>query len=151
MYKKILLGVDDSENAVRAANKVIEMQRLHGSKVVAFHSVIHHLSEISPGFGFLNGGSGVISLTLHEESIRDGERVLDTVKKLFEENNAKIETRLVFDIPPEDYIKKTIEEENFDLIVLGSKGHHSKLSRALLGTIPDKVINDTVADVLIIQ
>lgn len=151
MYKKILIGIDDSESAIRAAKKVIEMEKLNDSKVVAFHSVIHHLSEISPGFGFINGGSGAISLTIHEDYIKDGERILETFKKLFEDNNATIETRLVFDIAPEEYIKKAIEEEHFDLVVLGSKGHHSKLTRAFLGTVPDKVINNDLSDTLIIK
>ena len=151
MYHKILLGIDDSENAVRATKKILELHKLNNSEVVAFHSVLHHISEMNPNFGFMNPGPGVISLTLHEDYIKDGERVLETVKKLFEENGAKIETRLVFDITPEDYIKKKVEEENFDLVVLGSEGHHSKLTRALMGTIPSRVINDDAIDVLIIK
>ncbi len=70
MYKKILIGVDDSENAIRAAKKVIEIQKLHDSEVVAFHSVIHHLSEMNPGFGYLSSGTGAISLTIHEDYIK---------------------------------------------------------------------------------
>ncbi len=43
------------------------------------------------------------------------------------------------------------EEENFDLVILGCRGKHSKLKRTFLGTIPDKVINNAPCDVLIVR
>ncbi len=44
-----------------------------------------------------------------------------------------------------------MEEENFDLIVLGSKGEHSKLEQIFSGTIAQKVVNDVPCDVLIVR
>ena len=38
MFKKILLGVDISENSMKAVDKVIEIQNETNSEVVLFHS-----------------------------------------------------------------------------------------------------------------
>ncbi|MFX1260436.1 MAG: universal stress protein [Promethearchaeota archaeon] len=151
MYKKILLGMDKSYDAIHAAKKAIEFQKRDNSEVIAFHSVLHHLSELSLNFFNPKGANGDIALTIHKDYIKRGENILEEVEKLFKESNAKVETRLIFDIPPEDYIKNLVEEEGFDLVVLGCKGNHSKLSRLLLGTIPNKVINNVSSDVLVVR
>ena len=65
--------------------------------------------------------------------------------------NQKVETRLIYNTMPEDYIKKIVKEEEFDLVILGCKGDHSKLRRTFLGTVPDKVINEAPCDVLIVR
>ncbi|MBD3193437.1 MAG: hypothetical protein GF317_00160 [Candidatus Lokiarchaeota archaeon] len=149
MYDKILVGMDDSEDAVRAAERAIEIQKKFNSKVIAFHSVLHHLSEISPGY--MNSGGSSISLTIHQDYVNRGRRIIKETEELFKENNAEVETRLVFDIPPEDYIEKTVDEEDIDLVILGCQGQHNKLKRTFVGTVPDKVLNDANCDVLVIR
>ncbi|MFX1601062.1 MAG: universal stress protein [Promethearchaeota archaeon] len=151
MYNKILLGIDKSYDATHGAKKAIEFQKRDNCKVVAFHSVLHHLSEINLNPFSQTGTSGEISLTIHNDYIKRGEDILEEVNNLFKASNAKVETRLIFDVTPEDYIKRMAEEEGFDLVILGCKGHHSKLSSALIGTIPNKVINNVSCDVLIVR
>jgi nucleotide-binding universal stress UspA family protein len=151
LYKKILLGMDQSYNSIHAAKKAIEYQKRDNSEIIGFHSVLHHLSEVNLNPFYPTGEGGSISLTIHKDYIKKGEDILNELKKLFKESNAKVETRLIFDIPPEDYIKKAVEEEGFDLVILGSKGHHLKLSSIVLGTIPNKVIKNVSCDVLVVR
>jgi nucleotide-binding universal stress UspA family protein len=136
---------------MNAAKRALELQKLDGSKVVVFHSVIHHLSEINPSFSLPSSTSGAVSLIIHESYIETGRSILKKVENLFKEANQTVEARLLFDIMPEDYIKKIVEEEKFDLVILGCRGDHSKLKRTFLGTIPDKVINEALCDVLIVR
>jgi nucleotide-binding universal stress UspA family protein len=143
--------MDKSDDAFHAAKKAIEFQKTENCQVVAFHSVLHHLSEMNPNPFSPTGVSVGISYTIHNDYIKRGEDILSEVDKLFKESNEEVETRLIFDIPPEDYIKKMVDEEDFDLIILGCKGHHSKLSRVFLGTVPIKVINNVSSDVLIVR
>jgi nucleotide-binding universal stress UspA family protein len=150
MYDKILIGLDDSDNSRRAAKRLIELQKKFNSEIIAFHSVLHHLSEINPSY--LGGGGGsVISLQIHEDYVNRGRKVLKEAEELFKESGIDIETRLIYDIPPEDYIEKIVEEENINLVVLGCKGSHSKLKRTFVGTVPDKVVNTAGCDVLIVR
>jgi nucleotide-binding universal stress UspA family protein len=136
---------------MNAAKRALELQKLDGSKVVVFHSVIHHLSEINPSFSLPSSTSGAVSLIIHESYIETGRSILKKVENFFKEANQTVEARLLFDIMPEDYIKKIVEEEKFDLVILGCRGDHSKLKRTFLGTIPDKVINEALCDVLIVR
>jgi len=150
MYEKILIGLDDSENSYRAVKHVIELQKKFNSEVIAFHSVLHHLSEVNPSYIGAGGGS-VISLQIHEDYVNRGRKILKKVEELFKESGTDVNTRLIYDIPPEDYIEKIVEEENIDLVVVGCKGQHSKLRKTFLGTVPDKVVNSAECNVLVIR
>ena len=149
MYKKVLIGIDESEDAMRGANRALEMAKTDKTEVVAFHSVVHRLTEIAPIMGSGDYPS-TISYQLHRDQVKAAERALDKVKSMFEKSGAKIETRLIYDKRPGDYIKETVKEEGFDLVILGCNGEHSKMKR-ILGTVPEGVLNDVPCDVLIIR
>lgn len=151
MYKKIILGIDDSEDAKNALKKAIDLQKKENSQLVVFHSVIHKISEINPTF-LSSGAGGQISYQIHEDNIKKGRKALEEAEEVAKNSGVELETRLIFDVLPSDYIKKMVKEEDFDLVVLGCQGRHSKLKRTFLGTVPDKVINgDVSADVLLVR
>jgi nucleotide-binding universal stress UspA family protein len=134
IFDKILIGIDDSEESIRAVNRVIEIQKGSEGKVVAFHSVTHQLSK-----------------SKQEKLISRGKGVLSKAGQMFEETDIPFETRLIEDQDPEDYIEKIVEEENFNLVVLGNAGEHNSLKSRLLGSIPTKVMNTISVDVLVVK
>ena len=145
---------------MRAVEKAIEFQKNENSKIVVFHSVVHHFSEFLSNMetsgGLYNAppsynDSGLISFQIRQSVVDEGKKLLKQVEEIFNKAGAVVETRLIFDIEPQYYIKKQVREEEFDLVILGCKGHHSKLRRTFLGTIPEYVINNTDKDVLIIK
>jgi nucleotide-binding universal stress UspA family protein len=150
MISKILLGIDGSDPSMKAVKHVIELQKRFASKTVVFHSVLHHLTEIQPTFGY-GGNANAIAYNLHEDYVNSGKKIISDAEALFKKNQLEVEARLVFDISPEDYIKKHVEEENFDLVVVGYHGTHSALGSALLGSVPNKVINHVLCDVLVVK
>jgi len=145
------LATDGSDEALRAAGLVVDLQEKYGSKVVIFHSVEHHMIPKV----FVLGIPGQYSVPavdynkIRAQYVEHGEEILETTKNMFAGQNGSVETRLIKDEEPEDYIKRIVEEENFDLVALGYKGVHSKLKRILLGTVASKIINDVNCDVLI--
>ena len=151
MYKKILIGIDGSEDAHKALKKVIDFYNDWKSKIVVFHSMEHHMvPPVFPAFGI-----GYVipddSYSIYQREFRKGsERTLEEAKKIFEKVGIPTETRLVEDIKPEQYAVDKVKEENFDLVVLGGKGHHSKLG-ALLGTVSTHVVNNSDCDILIVR
>jgi nucleotide-binding universal stress UspA family protein len=149
MFKKILLGVDSSENSMKAVDKVIEIQKEADSEVVLFHSFLHHISELRPSFGVNSVPDTSLSYEIHKDIVREGTKLLDDIKQKFESKGLKVETRRIFDFGPEYYIEERVKEEGFDLVVLGCGGKHSKLRRTFVGTVPEYVINHVDADVLI--
>ncbi|MBY8987582.1 MAG: universal stress protein [Candidatus Lokiarchaeota archaeon] len=151
MFKKILLGVDSSENSMKAVDKVIEIQKETGSEVVAFHSILHHITELRPTFVGRGVPDTSFSYEIHNDIVKEGTKLLDDIKLKFESKGLKIETRRIFDFGPEYYIEEKVKEEGFDLVVLGCGGKHSKLRRTFAGTVPEYVVNNVDVDILIVK
>ncbi|MEJ2295837.1 MAG: universal stress protein [Candidatus Lokiarchaeota archaeon] len=151
MYKRILVGIDDSQDAKDALDKALEISNEDGSEVIVFHSVVRDVTALMPAFSFAGPSNGVISYLIRRDEANQGATLLKDAEKLFADHGKKIETRLIFDISPKDYINKISKEEKFDLVILGCKGKHSKIKRAILGTTPTEVINSAPSDVLIVR
>jgi nucleotide-binding universal stress UspA family protein len=156
MYTKILLATDGSDNANRAAERVIEFQKKWDSKVVAFHSIEHHMIPKAIPFAIpmLPGQTYPIPTVDYEKILKKyekaGEKILTETKKMFDDAGMPVETRLIENEKPEDYILNILEKEYFDLIVLGSKGH-STLERIFTGSVTQEVLNNTYCDLLVVR
>lgn len=124
---------------MKAVERVITLQKKFGSETIVFHSVTHQLNGKTPniGYGF---NTNAISMTLQENDVDLGRTLLADVEELFRRNELYVEARLIYDISPEEYSKKQVEEENFDLVVLGNHG-----------SVANKVINHIQCDVLIVK
>jgi nucleotide-binding universal stress UspA family protein len=146
--KEINVQKDDQEKNVRDTNQ---------PQIIAFHSTEHRkLSEkialyVPSSFGATYSIPVTDYRKLQEEYEVHGKKILKKIETLFDKNNIDIETRLITDQKPEDYIEKTVEEENIDLVVIGSKGEHSKLEQIFSSTIAEKVLNDVSCDILIVK
>ncbi len=157
MFEKILLAVDGSEDSNRAIKKTIELQKKFDSKVVVFHSVEHQMIPKIIPLGYPFGGANFYTVpysdyeSIRREHIKKGENILKEAKEFFEKAELSVETRLIEEYHPDEYIKEVVEKENFDLVILGCKGHHSKLKQVFLGTVATKVLNDTPCDVMVIR
>jgi len=157
MYKKILLAMDSSDDAQRAAQKAIEFKKQWDSGVLAFHSTEHHLipqqipltSQLtsSPLYSIPPGTYNDIEKAYKEH----GREILNNVEKLFEQEELELETRLIFVKEPEDYIIDIVKKENFDLVILGCKGAHSKLKEVFVGSVAQAAVNRATCDVLVVR
>jgi nucleotide-binding universal stress UspA family protein len=116
---------------MRAVKRVIEIQKESGGNVIAFHSTLHRKSE--------------------KDEIAHAKKIFDEVEKLFQEANIPVDTRIISDHNPEDYIKNICTAEDYNLIVLGYSGTHGILRRRVLGSIPTQVMNNALCDVLLVK
>lgn len=174
MYKKILLATDGSEHSIRGAKSVIEICENKDCHVVIFHSIKHISDKISSvesslnnthfvnntiaGMPYFTYSENIVDLSSYEniheykeDLVKIGSDILNYKNAMFETAHIPVETRLIEDEDPEDYILRIIKEENFDLVVIGSKGIHSKLEEIFIGSIAQKVINHSTCDVLVIK
>jgi len=150
MYKKIILGVDDSEGSMNAVEKVLAMQKENGAEVVIFHSVLHHITDLKPAFFGTNISSEIgLRYEVDQDRNRSANKLLDEIKQKFTKEGLKVDTRIIYDFGPQYYIEDQVKKEGFDLVVLGCKGEHSKLRRTVIGTVPEYVINHVNVDLLI--
>ncbi|KKN04113.1 hypothetical protein LCGC14_1100690 [marine sediment metagenome] len=173
MYKKILLGTDGSKHINRAASIIIGFYKKWGSQIFIFHSVKHMLEKVSPpshgwtipyASGSYFGGTSTSSpiliknkeypniKRLSEYEIEDiGQNILNEKKAIFEELQIPVKTSLVTKDYPEEYIQRIVKKKKFDLVVVGIKGIHSKISQIFLGSVAESVMKDAPCDVLVIR
>lgn len=155
MYEKILLSIDESEDSRRAILKTIDLQKRFNSDVVAVHTIDAKIS-LPMNVPLVSTTTGLThSLTTPQEIRRAkrerAERLMNETEDEFRRRSGTVETRIIEDESPDHYIKRAVEHENFDLVVLGCEGHHSKLRRIFSETVPDKIVNIANADVLIVR
>jgi nucleotide-binding universal stress UspA family protein len=126
----------------------LELKKKDNSEVVVFHSIVHKLTDLEPILG--NEPGMTLSYQIHQNKIDIANKLLNNVKDLFKKSNASIETRLINYKEPHEYIKEQVKKEGFDLVILGCKGVHSRVQK-VIGTVPEKVLNETQCDVLIVR
>ncbi len=135
---------------MRATQRVIQLIKESGAaEVIAFHSIKHHFL---PRLTF---SEYIISEAYYSRFIQEiekaGQKILNDAKTQFETAGVNVITRLITDQEPEQYAVDLVKTEGVDLIVLGCKGHHSKLKEIFLGTVATRVLNAAKCDVLIVR
>ncbi|MFX1394243.1 MAG: universal stress protein [Promethearchaeota archaeon] len=157
IYRKILLAVDGSKDSMRAAKTILEIKKKFGSKVVAFYAIENYSFPkiIMPSAPIIySAGHKVSKLDFIERRNyleKKAIKILNQTLNIFKAENLSIETKIIFDESPEDYVERIVEEQNFDLVALGYRGKHSKLKQIFTGSIAQKLLNDAPCDILVVR
>ncbi|MFW9827886.1 MAG: universal stress protein [Candidatus Thorarchaeota archaeon] len=154
----MLIGIDGSEHSYKALLKAIEFQKIYKSKVTVFHSVEHHAEQaggmfMAPSFGVpqVYSISNPDIQRIKEVYEKNAQAIINRAEEIFMEQGIEVETRLVYEHDPVSYIKKMVEKEQVDLVIIGSKGTHSLLEEILVGSVADKVLRHIPCDILIVR
>jgi nucleotide-binding universal stress UspA family protein len=137
MFKKILVATDGSPNAIRAAEETLDM-----AKAIEAEVMLVYVAYVPPLYDC------DISDELQESFIDDGKKILQDTKKIFEQAEYEVKTKLVRDEKPASAICKLGNE--FDLIVLGSRGLHEEGGRAV-GSTSNHVVHCAPCSVLLVS
>ena len=139
---KILACVDGSEHSFNAIEEAAKIAAgMDGADVT-----IINVDEVMPDKPYFSEDS------LKEMEARnraDREKIMARAVKIFEERNLKVNT-LIKKGEPASTIIELAEEENFDVVVLGSRGHGG-LKQALLGSVSNAVAQSVKAHVFIVK
>jgi len=147
---KILVPYDGSPAAGKAAEKAIELAK-RDSAEVTFLTVVHVPSDI------INEALGVTvtdisvsraAATISARTEHDKKMVKEFLEKL-DHQGVTVESKITLGEAAEQILSHS-QDENFDLIVMGSRGL-SGAKRFLLGSVAQKVIADAVCPVLVVK
>jgi nucleotide-binding universal stress UspA family protein len=140
VFNNILLGVDGSEHALRAAQTAGDLARAMKSKtlrvVVAFEFIPPYLGE--PNLQ-----------TVIAARMNDAENILQNALKALGEIPGEVHTEVLEGSPAEAILDVASTRQN-DLIVMGSRGL-GQLSGLLLGSQSQKVVQHAKCPVLIVK
>ena len=140
MYKKILVPTDGSEFAKKAQKHALFLASVSGAEIIAVSVTENNFVNELP----LDDEVYQLNQILKERS----EENLKEFDKLNEED-LKI-THVVREGSPARVILEVAEEEDVDLIVMGSSGK-SGFDRFIMGSVADKVVNSAKCAVLVVH
>jgi nucleotide-binding universal stress UspA family protein len=146
MYNKVLVPTDGSKGAAAA----IEFARdlLIGGVVQAVTLVyIASISREVSNFSIINT-KRIDEEMVKSKLIHQGQQVLAHSKVPFEQNGLSIDILVELSDDPAERIIKIAHEQNFDLIVMGSRGL-SVMKELILGSVSSEVLHNAGCPVII--
>ena len=140
MYKKILVPTDGSEFAKKAQKHALFLANVTGAEIVAVTVTENN---------FVSG------LPLDDEVYQLNqilkERSEENLKEFDELNEYDLKiNHVIKEGSPAKCILEVAQEENVDLIVMGSSGK-SGFDRFIMGSVADKVVNSAKCAVLVVH
>ena len=146
MYEKILLPTDGSENSERAAEHAIQLGSKSGAEILVLYVV-----ETPRFMGIRSAEKTELKSKLEQE----GQKTFDDISNMLKENGGKCQKDVSLNLKfkegsPSDIILKTIDEENIDLVVMGTSGKHG-LNRFLLGSVAENTMRSAPCPVLVVR
>lgn len=139
MFKKILLANDGSKHSLRAAEKAIELAKLKKDAKVEVIYVVDGKTSKTDVINHWNEAE-VEGLRLNK---------LEAVAKKAKEEGIEFEIKILRGEPAPTIIKHA-NENDFDMLVIGSRGLN-KLQEMVLGSVSHKVAKYVKCPVLIIK
>ena len=137
MYKRILVPIDGSEHSLKA----LEVAKELGEK---FQSEIHILTVLDTVTT-----PYVVKIEVPDEAIKTTGKILDEAKKKVMPYDYDVYTNYEKGKPAEE-ILKYVEDKDIGLIVIGNRGLGA-FSRTFLGSISNKIINNSEISVLLVK
>ena len=143
MYNKILVPTDGSEHAVRAEEEAIYIAEKTGAELIGLSTVENNFVNGLP----LNDEVHELNKLLKENTKNN----VDKFEELVHEKASSVSVRsIIKEGTPANAILETAEEEDVDLIIIGSSGK-SGFDRFLMGSVADKVSKSAKCSVLVVH
>lgn len=138
-YKRILVGIDGSDESYKALDKAIQIAKHNNSKLF-----LGHIIDIRPLQTY-----STISMDVVEhaqiQAQAEMEKVTNYVRARDYDN---FEVKLEYGSPRNKMATEIPEEENIDLIVVGATGANV-MERLFMGSISTHIVRHAPCDVLV--
>ena len=137
-YSKILIGLDGSDDSVKAADDAIAIAKLHGAKLITVHVIPSSATApTSPEFS--------------KRSVEAAEAWFGNIKRKGAEAGVEVETKVLSSgYSVGQIIVDQAEKENVDLIVVGTRGM-TGFKKMLLGSVALEVVTYSDCSVMVVK
>lgn len=141
MAKTLLVGVDGSEQAQRAADYAANLAEKLGAGLLLVHVV--------PSVAVPAGAIAFGEQWLQAHRVR-GEAILDLLVNRLEKPNLRVSKRLVDVGSPAEVLSDIAKEIGAEMVVVGSTGLNT-VTRLLLGSVADRLAHLSPVPVLVVR
>jgi len=142
VLRKILIATDGSENAEKAADFGIQIAGLSGAKVYAAYVI-----DTTPYYSIPL--DQVWSKEVYEQVEKTGHEITAGVEKTAKAAGLEAES-IILKGDPAEKIVNFAEEQNVDMIIVGSLGK-GKFERLVIGSVSEKVVRHAKIPVLVVR
>ena len=143
LYKRILLPTDGSKYSDKSEKHALALAAANNAEIIA-------LSVVENSFSLNLPDSDTIS-EVNQLLKSETEKNLNKVERLRDEEGLDVKiTKKVAEGSPARVILETSEEENIDLVVIGSSGK-TGFDKFLMGSVAEKVVKSAKCSVLVIH
>ncbi|WP_338657138.1 universal stress protein (plasmid) [Sporosarcina psychrophila] len=139
MYKRILLAVDGSENALRATEEAVKVASLIAKCIV----------EVVYVATFSKSKNEILHSLGKEELEYSRRKKLHPVEEQLKSKNIAYKIKILHGEPGPTIIEYA-NKERFDMLIIGSRGLNS-LQEMVLGSVSHKVVKRVDCPVLIVK
>jgi nucleotide-binding universal stress UspA family protein len=146
MFKRILIPTDGSALSAQAANKGVCFARQIGAEIVALYVTQPFAATV--GFDGMAAAYAITDEDYDKTAAEQAQKYLKAVLDRAATAGVQAKGRAVSNFNVADGLVQAAEEENCDLIFIGSHGR-SGLSRLLLGSVTIKVLSLAKTAVLV--
>jgi nucleotide-binding universal stress UspA family protein len=140
IFSKILIAIDGSDASMDAVDYAISLSKQYNAEIYALHVIRADVDLFGP----------------HEtseyttEMRNEGEKYMDKVRLKANEKNIQIKTEIISSTNIAGGIVDYAEENNIDLIVLGTRGL-SGFKKLLLGGVATNVVTYAHCPVMVVK
>ncbi len=138
--KKILVAVDGSAPSLHAAKMALELSTATGATLTAVYSVPPVALPGEVPFTIIND-------VIKADTAR-GKHLLEEVLQELGASSAALS--LLLEGPPAERIAELAETQDFDLVVVGSRGRNA-VARLFLGSVADRLVHISKKPVLVVR
>jgi nucleotide-binding universal stress UspA family protein len=151
IFSKILVAIDGSQPSIDAANYAIEIAKKNSNSQLIALTVLDISTPRRLSSSFITAPT--YGLKELEDQRKQAQKWLESISKKVEEVEKNIQYKAEIiegSISVEGTIVDYAENENIDLIVIGTRGR-SGFKKMLLGSVASKVVTYATCPVLVIK
>ena len=140
IFSKILVAIDSSDASMDAADYATAMSQRYNAELYALHVIHADVDLYWPH----------VTSDFMRNMRNEGEKYLNKVKAKANDNDIQIKTEIISSKDISGGILEFAEENNIDLIVIGTRGR-SGFKRLLLGSVASHVVTYAHCAVLVVK
>jgi len=145
-YSKILIGLDGSDDSIKAAEDAVAIAKLHGAKLITVHVIPSKVTE-----GYSSSTTAPTSTEYSKRSVQAAETWFGKIKRNAGDAGVEVETKVISSgYSVGQVIVDLAERENVDLIVVGTRGM-TGFKKMLLGSVALEVVTYSDCSVMVVK
>ena len=145
MYKSILVPLDGSKDSALAVKHAAELASILGSEIILFHVI----PSLPPYLDAAPEKLSSIQQSIMDEYMKQGKTILNKAKDSLAAYGLNIQTIIAIGSPSDEIIKRA-KKQNYDLVVMGSRGLGG-IKGVLMGSVSGRVARYANRPVLIVR